>query len=497
MVSAPDYVALQARLRPDHIAARNLATDETWSYAAFDQAIAGLNAALRLSGIAAGDRITVIAKNCAELVMLHLACARLGAIYVPLNWRLAAPELQALIEDAAPKLQISDPAFDANTNAITLAALLDLARNTAPFTTTSGADPDQPSLILYTSGTSGKPKGVLLTERNLEAQGRNFALLGQVTAQSVVLCDAPMFHTIGLVANIRPALMQGGSLLISDGFVPARTLTRLADPALGVTHYFCVPQMAAMLRADPSFDPTKLRRLTAIFSGGAPHAPASIAAWLHDGIPIADGFGMSETGTVSCMPIIPAAIERHAGAVGVIPPTISLRIIDENGNEAPPGGIGEVIVCGANVTSGYWRRPAETQAALTADGWLRTGDLGRMDQHGFLWLIDRKKDLIISGGENIYPAEIENALVACPGLAESAVIGVPDAQWGEVGHLFIVPLATTPCSTESVIAYLTPRLARYKIPKHVTLLDQLPRNNAGKLLKAALRQHLLDGHQTT
>lgn len=487
MLSAPDYVALQARLRPNHLAARNLATGETWSYAAFDRAIGRFHAALVFCGVGAGDRVTVLAKNRAELIMLHLACARLGAIYVPLNWRLAATEIDALIADAAPTLMLSDPDF--NANAMTLAALTDLAAATTPITSAL-ADPDRPSLLLYTSGTSGKPKGVLLSERNLEAQGRHFALLGQVIAQSVILCDAPMFHTIGLVANIRPALMQGGSLLISDGFAPARTLARLADPALGVTHYFCVPQMAAMLRADPSFDPTKLLGLTAIFSGGAPHAAAAIAAWLHDGIPIADGFGMSETGTISCMPLDPTAIAARLGAVGAIPPSIRIRIIDDQGNDQSASMIGEILIQGDHIAQAYWRGPDDAPESITRDGWLHTGDLGRIDPDGFLWLVDRKKDMIISGGENIYPAEIENALAAYPGLADSAVIGVPDQQWGEVGHLFLVPTAETPCQTDAVLAYLTQHLARYKIPKHVTILDQLPRNNAGKLLKAALRQRL-------
>jgi fatty-acyl-CoA synthase len=482
-----DYLTLQARLQPARLAARDLLSGKSWSYLAFEADVGRFAAALLGRGIGAGDRVALLAKNRVESVLLHLACARIGAMIVPLNWRLAGAEIRALLGDAEPALLLGDALLDGfGLDGVLLDDFAAAAAVKAPLAAGHVAE-DAPSLILYTSGTSGHPKGVLLTEANIWRTALNFSLLGRVTHDSAVLCDSPMFHVIGLVTNIRPALMRGGAFLVSDGFVPARTLARLADPALGVTHYFCVPQMAAALRAEPSFDPAKLRHLTAIFSGGAPHAPDAIRAWLADGILMADGFGMSEAGTVSCMPLDAASIAAHAGSAGVVAPGIDVQIRDAAGGICGPGAPGEIFLRGGNVTAGYWRRPAETQAAFDEDGYLRSGDIGFLSGDGYLTLIDRKKDMFISGGENVYPAEIEAALAGLPGLAECAVVGVPDERWGEVGHLAVVGLPGAAVSAESVLAYLAPLLARYKMPRHVSILPALPRNGAGKLVKAELR----------
>jgi len=492
MPAADDYLALQAQLQPEARAALDLTTGRSWTYQAFDHAASQFAAALRSRGVAAGDRVASLAKNRAELILLHFGCVRIGAIYVPLNWRLSAPEIAALIDDAEPKLLVGDamPA-SANLARVDIEELALAAQNEPPLPRSS-MDWDAASLILYTSGTSGKPKGVLLSEGNIWQTALNFSLLGRVTHASVFLCDTPMFHVIGLITNIRPAMMRGGSFVVSDGFVPGRTLERLADPVLGITHYFCVPQMAAQLRADPAFDPNRLRRLTAIFSGGAPHAAAAIRAWCRDGIPIADGFGMSEAGTVSCMPLDTRLIESYAGSAGLIPPGISAQIRDAQGEECAAGEPGELFIRGANLTRGYWRRPDATREALDDAGWLRTGDIARFDAGGFLWLIDRKKDMFISGGENIYPAEIEAALAAHPSIQECAVIGIDDERWGEVGHLVMVAAHGRQIEWPAIVEYLGSRLARYKIPKSFSVMNALPRNAAGKILKTALRASAKD-----
>jgi len=488
-----DYLALHARSQPELRAAEDLTTGESWTYRAFDRAASQFAAALRRLGVKAGDRVASLARNRAELILLHLACARTGAIYVPLNWRLSAVELAELVEDAKPSLVVGDGALSqARLNGMSVGDLASAARNEDPLPEQS-VDQEAPSLILYTSGTSGRPKGVLLSERNIWQTALNFSVFGRVTHASVVLCDSPMFHVIGLITNTRPALMRGGRFLVSDGFSPARTLQRLSDPSLGITHYFCVPQMAASLRAEPAFDPSKLRRLTAIFSGGAPHATDSIRAWCRDGIPMADGFGMTEAGTVSCMPLDVPQIEAHAGSAGLIAPELRVRILDEHGKTCAAGRAGELFVKGANVMSGYWQRPEETRDAFDQEGWFRTGDIARLDDDGFLWMVDRKKDMFISGGENVYPAEIESALAAHPHLAECAVVGVADERWGEVGHLVLVPKANVELDLAGVVAYLESRLARYKIPKHLSVMDALPRNGAGKLNKGSLRASLKPG----
>jgi fatty-acyl-CoA synthase len=418
---------------------------------------------------------------------MHLACARIGAMYVPLNWRLSTAEIGRLIGDATPRLLLGDAMLErARLPGLFFEEFVSAADGLDPLAC-EAADPNLPSLILYTSGTSGLPKGVLLSEHNIWQTAHNFSVPARVTQESAFLCESPMFHIIGLITSVRPPLMHGGRLVVSDGFMPSRTLELLSDPALKVTHYFCVPQMAALMRADPSFDARKLRGLTAIFSGGAPHAAAAIRAWTDEGIPMADGYGMSEAGTVSCMPVDIDLINSHAGSAGLVPPQVHVRILNEHGGECAPGEAGDIVVKGANVSCGYWRRPDDTRAAFIDDSWLRTGDVGRMDGDGFLWLIDRKKDMFISGGENVYPAEIERLLAGHPHIVECAVVGVADERWGEVGHLVIVQASNIQISPAEIIAFLEPHLARYKIPKHITVADTLPRNGAGKLDKNTLR----------
>jgi fatty-acyl-CoA synthase len=487
MAGAIDYVALHARERPAAPAVHDLTSGQRWTYQSLDRLISQYAALLCGHGIEKGDRVAVLAKNRAELTFMHLACARIGAIYVPLNWRLSTAEIGKLLEDSTPRLLLGDAMLErAELTGLSFEQFTSAANDVEPLTC-EAQDQNAPSLILYTSGTSGLPKGVLLSEHNIWQTAHNFSLQARVTSESAFLCESPMFHIIGLITSVRPPLMHGGRFLVSDGFMPSRTLELLSDPGLAVTHYFCVPQMAALMRAEPGFDAGKLRGLTAIFSGGAPHAAAAIRAWTDAGIPMADGYGMSEAGTVSCMPIDIDLIDSHAGSAGWVPPGVQVRILGEQGEECAPGEVGDIVVKGANVSGGYWRRPDDTRVAFVDDGWLRTGDVGRMDGDGFLWLIDRKKDMFISGGENVYPAEIERLLAGYPPILECAVVGVTDERWGEVGHLVVVPAPNMQIDPADILAFLEPLLARYKIPKHITLADKLPRNGAGKLDKNTLR----------
>ncbi len=488
-----DDVALQARLRPRAAAVFEFATGRRWDYRELDLEVARTAGLLhREYAIVAGDRIAVLARNCVEQILLHLACARLGAIFVPLNWRLAVTEQSRLLADCEPSLLAGDHEFlsasDFNLRQIEMPALRAQVESAEPLRT-APFDHSSPSLILYTSGTSGRPKGALLSERCIAQTALNFGVLANVTAASVMLADAPMFHVIGIVASVRPLFLRGGSLLVCRKFNAADALARLGDPALRVTHYFCVPQTARRLRDVPGFDPRRLGGLTAIFSGGASNPAAWIRAWLHDGIPIADGLGMSEAGTISCMPPDVALLDHKAGSVGLIPPGIRFRIVDAETRDAPPGSPGELWLQGDSIFSGYWRAPEQTAAAFTKDGWFRTGDIVRQDEDGFLFLVDRKKDMFISGGENVYPAEIEAALARLPGVREAAVVGVADERWGEVGHLAVVVLDNGP-DEASIRAFLGTELARYKIPKYVSFVASLPRTGSGKIQKSRLREQL-------
>jgi fatty-acyl-CoA synthase len=489
----PDFVRLHARGRPDSIALADAASGRRLSYRALDRTVDVAVTVLRSLGVEPGSRLAALSRNSLELVILHLACARARAILVPMNWRLSAAELRALLDDCAPVLLFGDAMREAlgetGLPLLTAEALALRLKEAEPAAPEPG-DAALPSLMLYTSGTSGKPKGVLLTEGNLFATAVNFSVIGEVSAASAFLVDSPMFHVIGMVTNIRPALMMGAKIVISSGFDPAVTLERLADPALGITHYFCVPQMAERIRAAPRFDPARLRGLKAIFTGGAPHPAARIREWLADGIAIVDGYGMTEAGTVLGMPLSMPVIDRKAGSAGLLPPTLEHRLVREDGSPCEPGETGELLLRGPNICLGYWRNPDETAKAFTPDGFLRTGDLARRDEDGFFYLVDRKKDMFISGGENVYPAEVEAVLKSHPDVAEAAVIGVADHKWGEVGHAFILLRRGAQADEPSVRAVCEAGLARFKHPKTIRFVDDLPRTGSGKVIKAELRRRL-------
>lgn len=483
-----DDTAFQAMRQPDAVAAIDLTSGRSWTYAELNQT-AGRCADLliRHYDCRTGDRVASLAKNRVELVILHLACARAGLIYVPLNWRLSGPEVRGLLEDVEPRLLIGDGELvRVGMDGLSLDAFctqIDGWSGEAEVTT----DPERISLILFTSGTSGRPKGAMLSERALRETAVNFGMLGSVDRSSIILIDTPMFHVIGLVTSVRPFLMQGATIVVSDGFDPTRTLARLSDPALGITHYFCVPQMADRLRAEPGFDGTALQGLTALFTGGAPHPAASIKAWLDAGVPVADGFGMSEAGTVLGMSLEPATIMAKAGAAGLAPPGIELTIVDGSGEPVPDGHAGELLLRGGNLFSGYWRRPKETADAYDAQGRFRTGDIAVRDADGYVSIVDRKKDMFISGGENVYPAEIEAALASFPGLVEAAVVGVADERWGEVGLCALVHRDPQPGLETAVREHLSLLLASYKLPRHYVLVDALPRTGTGKVQKTELK----------
>ena len=484
-----DFVRLHASARPDATALIDAASGRRLAYAELDERVARAVTMLGSLGVRTGDRVAALSRNSVQLVILHLACARAGAILAPLNWRLSPLELGRLIEDCDPALLYGDAQLEridapglVRVSQDELDARID---SSAPAAFAAG-DAARPSLMLYTSGTSGRPKGVLLSETNLLATAVNFSIIGEVSAESAFLVDSPMFHVIGMVTNIRPALMMGGRIVVSSGFDPGVTLARLGDSELGITHYFCVPQMAEMLRGCPGFDPQRLRGLKAIFTGGAPHPAARIREWLADSIPIVDGYGMTEAGTVLGMPLDRAVIDGKAGSAGLMPPTIRHRIVDAADQEVGDGEVGELLLQGPNICSGYWRNEAETAKAFTADGYFRTGDLVRSDGDGFFFLAGRSKDMFISGGENVYPAEVEAVLKSHPGVAEAAVVGVPDDRWGEVGHAFILLRSEAACEEAALRRLCEACLARYKHPKAIHFLAELPRTATGKVVKAEL-----------
>lgn len=496
-----DFVAHYARTTPGKQAAVDLASGRSWTYAELDSDVRRCAAALRdLIPDPAGERVVTLCRNSVDMLILHFACIRTGAIYVPLNWRLAAPEIAFLVADCRPALIVHEIGFAAllperpAVRRLSISAEQDQFREAIDAAAPEGApgagvarDPDAPITILYSSGTTGEPKGAILTLMNAFSSGLNLALGTHVTSDSVFLCDMPMFHTVGLMAACRVPLMMGGSVLISQKFDAETSYRRLADPALGISHFFSVPQMAMMMRQVPGFDGTKLARLTAYITGGAPNPEAHVKRWLDDGVAMLNAWGMSETGSCLAQPLGDFdRIRAHAASVGLPHLCVEMRLVDEQGTDIPDGTVGEVWIRGANLTPGYWERP-ELNAKAFEDGWFKTGDAAFRDADGFYTLVDRIKDMFISGGENVYPAEIEAAITEMPEVSEVAVIGVADARWGEVGCAFVIAAPGAVLSEQAVLRHCNARLARYKVPKRVIITQMIERTASGKVQKHLLK----------
>jgi fatty-acyl-CoA synthase len=499
-----DFIAHFARTSPEKLAVHDLTTDHRLTYAQLDDAVDRAASVLRSTlGAPEGKRVVVLSRNSAYMLALHFACVRTGAIFVPLNWRLAAAEVGFMIADCEPALLVMEASFADRIETGSPGAAIDrimldesreglAARMVAAPAATAHARgvavaPDTPITLLYSSGTTGKPKGVIVTQLNAFCGALNLALGTQCSVSTVFLCDMPMFHTAGLFAAARVPLLVGGTVLIGQKFDAAVTYQRLADPQLHITHYFCVTQMAMLMRQLPGFDGRRLAHLTALVTGGAPNPAAHILRWLDDGVAMVNGWGMSEICSALAQPVGDLErIRRNPGAVGLPHLTVEIKLIDGEGREAPTGSPGEIWTRGSNVTPGYWRRP-ELNATAFRDGWFRTGDVAVRDDDGFFTIVDRIKDMFISGGENVYPAEVEATLVEVDAVGDVAVIGIPDPQWGEVGCAFVVVAPGKQLDALTLQAHCQRRLAKFKVPKHFQLVESLPRTPSGKVQKHLLR----------
>jgi fatty-acyl-CoA synthase len=327
----------------------------------------------------------------------------------------------------------------------------------------------------------------MLSDTNLFWGSLNFGYGYALSPHSVALCDMPLFHTAGLHGIARSTLQAGGCVLVSRGFDPPTTLARLTDPALGVTHYMCVPQMAARLWNEPGFAAEKLHKLEAWALGGAPNPKAQVERFVDAGIRMSDGFGMSETCSNFGMPAHDLAlVRRKAGSCGLPFMALEAKIVDPEGRDVPDGQTGELCVRGPCVSRGYWNQPELSEKAFRG-GWFCTGDAALRDLDGFYYIVDRRKDMYISGGENVYPAEVEAVVAELAAVAECAVIGVPDAQWGEVGRAYVVPAPGQNITAEHVMRHCAERLAKFKLPKTIVVTDVLPRTASGKVQKHVLK----------
>lgn len=475
------WPARGARIHPEATAFRQ--GERSVGYPALARRVDALAAGLAERGVRKGDRVAYLGPNDIATFETFFAAARLGAIFVPLNTRLTAPEIGYLLADCGARVLLHDPVVPGPAEWGVQAVLSTGPDLEALATVPDAVPPDtevdlaDDTLILYTSGTTGRPKGAVLTHGNLTFNTVNQLAHLDVLSSDVVLATAPLFHAAGLGQVSLPTLFKGGTVVVAPRFDPAWIFDAIAR--LRVNAFSAVPTMLSILCDAPGFATADLSSLRYVNYGGSPIEERVARAWLDRGVPLIQGYGMTEASPGVLM-ASPGGATRRPLSPGV-PHFFTDVALRESSD-----GRGELLVRGPNVFRGYWNRPADTAASFE-DGWFRSGDVVRRDDDGWYHVVDRVKDVIISGGENVYPAEVEAAVAECPEVAECALVGVPDERWGEAGFLFLVLRPGQRLTEDALRRRLGERLAPYKIPKYVRFTDGLPRTATGKIRRSDLR----------
>ena len=449
-------------------------------------------------GIHRGDRVAYLGYNRPEMLVLLFALARIGAMLLPLNFRLAAPEHRTILENAEAKALIVGPeslkGAQPLRSAFPALQMLSIGAHADGFQSWSAivdsavrsleklGQPQDPVLLVYTSGTTGRPKGAVHTQEGLIWNAINAVHCQDLTSADHVLTVLPMFHVGGLCIQTVPALYAGAAVTLHERFDAAQWLADVAErkPTLSLL----VPATIKAVLEHDRWLTTDLSSLRALYTGSSTTPDVLFAPFHERGVPLAQVYGATETGPVSICLRIEDAVPK-AGAAGKAALHGDIRLVDRAGRDCDAGEVGEIWVRAPNVMQGYWK---EAPGTGFEGGWFKTGDLARQDEDGFYWVVGRSKDMIISGGENIYPAEIENVLAECPDVLEAAVIGMPDERWGEVVVAAVVKKPDSTLDAAGIVHLLAGRLARFKQPRRVVFLSSLPKNALGKIQKAALKE---------
>jgi fatty-acyl-CoA synthase len=475
------------------------------SYQELNSRVNRLSLGLLALGLKPGDRLAMLAYNCLEYTEVIFAAAKLGLLLVPLNWRLSPAELAFNLSDSGTETLIFAPGFAGVVSGLVdqtpVRRLLVLGEEEAGapayekvLAAHSGQEPEPgepvnlntPHIIMYTAGTTGRPKGAVLTQGASFWNAINLEMDMYFTPRDRNLLVLPMFHIGGIGLFTLPMIYVGGTVVIQRTFEPAETIRLLSEE--NITLFFGVPAVFLFLIQHPDFRSEAFAKARVVMSGGAP-LPVSLVKRYHEaGIALQQGFGMSEAAP-SIATLGKDRSLQKVGSIGRALFHLEARVVDDELKDVPTGVVGEMVIRGPNLMQGYWNRPEATAEAF-AGGWFHTGDLARMDKEGDLTIVERKKDMFISGGENVYPAEVENAIFELSQISEVAVVGIPDEKWGEVGRAVVVLKEGQPLSEKEILDHLRGRLAKYKIPKSVVFVDRLPRNAAGKVLKTELRDRL-------
>ena len=451
-------------------------------------------------GTRPGDAVAFFGENSPQFLQVMFAAAQVGAVFVPVNTRLAPPEIAHVVRDSGARILILDADFAARVAPALEGSSLDhviptrdddergldaLVAADDPAPAPVAVSLDDPAAIIYTSGTTGRAKGAVLSHRNLTWVALNTIVDYDVVSTDVALMISPLFHVASLGMGALPVLMKGATMVLEKGFEPGSALAQIERH--GVTMLSGVPTTYQLMADHDDWASTDLSTLGKLTCGGSAVPDRILNAYEERGLSFSQGYGMTET-SPGATSLAPDMTRAKQGSVGLPHFFTDVRIADEQGAIVEPGTVGEIEISGPNVFTGYHNRPEETAAAFTDDGWFRSGDLGYLDEDGYLFVSDRLKDMIISGGENIYPAEVENLINDIEGVTGVAVIGVPDDRWGEVPWAVLTVRPGTEIDTDAVRAHLDGTLARYKLPKRVEIVDELPRTASGKVRKADLRR---------
>ena len=509
-----DLLTRRAHLTPQREALLDLSSGRRYTYAELNaRAKRAANMLRDQFGLRQGQRVSILAQNSVVYVDLLFGLAKIGAILAPLNWRLVARELAYIVDDCRPHVLVVGPDYVETAAELLKACAIEHVLTTdEPAPQLPGADvyetllqdasvdepprpalpPEQltelPQCILYTSGTTGRPKGATIPQRQVLWNCINTVISWGLSEDDVSPVVTPLFHSGGLFVFLTPLLYAGGRIILVAGFDAEASLPLIQDERCTVV--LGVPTLFQMWRNSEAYAAADFSCVRFFISGGAPCPPQLIHAWRSEkNVVFRQGYGLTEVGP-NCFSMTDEESVSHVGSVGKPIFHSAMRVVDEAGLDAPPGEVGELLIRGPHVCSGYWRNPEATTEALR-DGWFHTGDMVRRDAHGFYTIIGRFKDMIISGGENIYAAEVEAVFKEHNAVAEAALIGRPDEKWGEVGLVALVLKEGQHADAADLLAFCRQRLASYKLPKEIVFVDRLPISPYGKVEKRRLKEHLL------
>jgi fatty-acyl-CoA synthase len=477
---AGDLLAERARITPDRVALISVETGERLTYAQLNERASGAASMILDAGLQPGDRAGLLAANSTDFIALFFGALKVGVIVVPLSTRATAHELSIIAADCGMKVLFHDGSAP-DVSGVTLTKL-DIVQTARPLP--AGVhDPESTACLLYTSGTTGKPKGVMIPHRQLLWNGYSTIINWGLREDDVAPIFTPLYHAGGVAVFLIPLFLVGGTIVVHRGFDPDEVWTTIERERCTVV--MGVPTIWKMLRDAPQFATVDLSHVRWFISGGAPLPAFLIDAYHQRGVTLKQGYGLTEVG-VNCFTMTIEDARARPGSIGRPMMFTDVRLVDEAANDVATGEIGEMWIRGPHVSTGYWNNPQAT-AESYVDGWFRTGDLARRDAGGYFFIAGRRKEMFISGGVNVYPAEVEAELLQHPHVSDAAVIAVADEKWGEVGIAFVV---AHDVADADLTAFLSKRLSRLKIPRRFIFVDALPRTPYGKVLKEELRKQL-------